>query len=96
MQELEVTIMDGDTVVVSGVDVDIDSLEGPAGSPEGSGWHAHALLSLSVVLAPGQQLQLQTPDGRVAPVVVEGPPAIEGGEALYLLKGLAPLERPRA
>ena len=91
MQEVEVTILDGDTVLVSDVSVFVDTVDMGPGSPDGSGWHAHALLSLGVVLHSGQQLRLRAADDKSADVIVVGPPAIEGGEALYVFTGAGPL-----
>lgn len=91
MQEVEVTILDGDTVIVSDVSVFVDTVDLGVGEPDGSGWHAHAMLSLGVVLHAGEQLRLQTADGKSADVVVVGSPTIEGGEALYVFTGVGPL-----
>jgi len=52
MGQVEATIFDGDTVMVSSVPILLDVLDVPAGSPDGSGWLAHAALPLGSVLEP--------------------------------------------
>jgi hypothetical protein len=94
MEEVEASILDGDVVIASGVPVLIDALLLPGGSTDPQAWHAHAHLSLGVVVPPAQELELRVTDGRSAPVMLQGPPTIEGGEALYVFTGLGPLAKP--
>ena len=94
MEEVDGTILDGDTIVVSGVTLFIDVPNAPEGPPEAPGWHAHAELSLSVVLRPDQKVTIRTADGRTAPALVAGPPVVEGGEALWVFTGTGPFTAP--
>lgn len=67
MEDVEATIFDGDTVLMSGIPVLLDVLDVPAGSSDGSGWHAHAALPLGLVLEPGEQMLIETTDVRSGP-----------------------------
>jgi len=96
MEEVEATILDGDTEVVPDVAISLDSLAVADSPPDYSGWHAHVLMPLSYVLAPGKELRVRLADGRSGPVMVSGPPVIEGGQALYVLDGIGPLSEPTA
>ena len=93
MEEVAGTILDGDEVVASDVPVFIDAQQLAGSSTEDAGWHAHAHLSIGVVVPPAQELRFVTSDGRSAPVVLAGPPTVEGGEALYVFRGLGPLAK---
>jgi hypothetical protein len=96
MEEVEATIFDGDTVVVSGVSVLLDVLDAPVGSTDGSGWHAHVALPLSMVLEPGEQMRIETTDGRSGAVAILDPPSTEGDRAVYVFTGTGPLTRAGA
>lgn len=91
MEEVEGSIFDGDTVVVASTTVILDVLDTPAGSFDGTGWHAHVALPLSVVLEPGKQMRLETADGRSGPVALLDAPTSEGDRVLHVLTGLGPL-----
>lgn len=93
MEEVEGSIFDGDTVVVAGTTVLLDVLDAVAGSTDGTGWHAHVALPLNVVLEPGQQMRLETADGRSGPVALLDAPTTEGDRVLHVLTGLGPLVR---
>jgi hypothetical protein len=45
MEQVEASIFDGDTVMVSNVPILLDVPDVPTGSTDGSGWHAHAAAS---------------------------------------------------
>lgn len=96
MEEVEATIFDGDTVVLSGVTVLLDFTDVPDGSPDAPGWHAHAALPLGVIIEPAEQMRIETADGRSGPVEICGPPTIEGDRALHVFTGLGPLARQGA
>ena len=91
MEEVEATIFDGDRVIVSGIAVLLDFTDAPGGSPDAPGWHAHAQLPLGMVLEPGEEMRIETTDGRSGPVAIFGPPTIEGDIALHVLTGIGPL-----
>jgi hypothetical protein len=91
MEEVEATIFDGETVVVSGVTVLLDFTDAPGGSPDAAGWHAHAALPLGLIIEPAEQMRIETADGRSGPVEVCGPPTIEGDRALHVFVGIGPL-----
>jgi len=91
MEEVEATLFDGDTVVVSGVSFLLDFADAPGGSPDAPGWHAHVALPLSVTIEPGEQMRIETTDGRSGPVVLFGPPTIEGDRVLHQFTGVGPL-----
>ena len=93
MEEVAGSIFDGNTVVVAGTTVILDVLDAAAGSTDGTGWHAHVALPLSVVLEPGQQMRLETADGRSGPVALLDAPTSEGDRVLHVLTGLGPLVR---
>jgi hypothetical protein len=93
MEEVEGSIFDGDTVVVTGTTVLLDALDAVPGSADGAGWHAHVALPLGMVLGPGKQLRLDTADGRSGLVALLDAPTIEGDRVLYVLTGLGPLAR---
>jgi hypothetical protein len=93
MEEVEGSIFDGDTVVVMGTTVILDGADAVAGSTDGTGWHAHVALPLGMVLEPGEQMRLETADGRSGPVALLASPTIEGDRVLYVLAGLGPLVR---
>jgi len=93
MEELEGSIFDGKTIVLSGTTVLLDVLDALAGSADGTGWHAHAALPLGVVVEPGQQMRLETADGRSGPVALLDVPKTEGDRVLHVLTGLGPLVR---
>lgn len=88
MQEVEATIYDGDRVVLPGTSLLLDV---PAGSSDEAGWHAHASLPLNVVIEPGEQLRIETADGRSGPVELCDDPVMEGDRVLYVFKGTGPL-----
>jgi hypothetical protein len=93
MEEVEGSIFDGDTVVVAGTTVLLDVLDADSDSTEGTGWHAHVALPLGMVLQPGQQMRLETADGRSGPVELLDTPTIEGDRVLHVFTGLGPLAR---
>jgi hypothetical protein len=93
MEEVEGSIFDGETVVVAGTTVLLDTLDAVAGSAGGTGWHAHVALPLGVVLEPGEQMRLETADGRSGPVTLLDAPTTEGDRVLYVLTGSGPLVR---
>jgi hypothetical protein len=93
MEEVEGSIFDGDTIVVEGTTVLLDDVDASAGATGGIGWHAHIALPLGMVLQPGQQMRLETADGRSAPVEILDSPTIEGDRVLHVLTGLGPLAR---
>ena len=93
MEEVEGSIFDGDTVVMAGTTVLLDVVDAVAGSTDGSGWHAHVALPLGMVLEPGQQMRLETTDGRSGAVALLDAPTIEGDRVLHVLTGLGPLVR---
>jgi len=93
MGQVEATIFDGDTVMVSSVPILLDVLDVPAGSPDGSGWHAHAALPLGSVLEPREQMRIETTDCRSGSVAILDPPTIEGDRILYVFTGSGPLMR---
>jgi len=70
LEEVEATIFDGDTALMSSIPVLFDVLDVPAGSSDGSGWHAHAALPLGLVLEPGEQMRVETADGRSGRVAI--------------------------
>ena len=88
MEEVEATLYDGDTVVVSGTTALLDFSEG---SSDGPGWHAHVQLPLSFIIQPAEQMRLVVTDGRSGPVEVCAPPTIEGDRALHVFLGTGPL-----
>jgi hypothetical protein len=96
MEEVEATLFDGETVVVSGITVLLDFTDAPGGSPDAPGWHAHAALPLGLTIEPGEQMRIETTDGRSGPVAIFGPPTIEGDRALHVFTGIAPLARSGA
>jgi hypothetical protein len=93
MEEVEGSIFDGDTVVVAGTTVLLDLVDAVASSTDGTGWHAHVALPLGMVLEPGQQMRLETADGRSGAVALLDTPTIEGDRVLHVLTGLGPLTR---
>jgi hypothetical protein len=93
MEEVEATLFDGDTVILSGITVLLDFADAPGGSPEAPGWHAHAALPLGVIVEPGEQMRIETADGRSGPVAILGSPTIEGDRALHVFAGIGPLTR---
>jgi hypothetical protein len=93
MEEVEATLSDGSTVLISGITVFLDAPDVSAGSSGPTAWHAHAALPLSLTLLPGEAILLETTDGRSGTVVVLDPPTIEGDRALYVLSGTEPLAR---
>ena len=96
MEEVEATIFDGDTVLMSSILVLLDVLDVPAESSDGSGWHAHAALPLGLVLEPGEQMRIETTDGRSGRVAILDPPTIEGDRVLHVFIGIGPLMRSGA
>lgn len=94
MEEVEGTILDGDTVVVSGTTVLLDARDVPAGSTDGAGWHAHVALPLDFVVAPAEQMRLVLADGRSGPVEILDPPVVEGDRVLHIFTGMGPLVSP--
>jgi hypothetical protein len=94
MEEVEGTIYDGDTVIVSGTTVLLDVRDAPEGSTDGPGWHAHVALPLDFVLAPGEQMRLELADGRSGAVELFEPPTVEGDRVLHVFTGLGPLAKP--
>jgi hypothetical protein len=93
MAEFEGSIFDGDTVVVARATFLLDVLDAVSGSTDGAGWHAHVALPLGMVLQPGEQMRLETADGRSGPVALLDAPTIEGDRMLYVFTGLGPLAR---
>jgi len=93
MEEVEATLFDGETVIVPGIAVLLDFADAPGGSPDSPGWHAHAALPLGMTIEPGEQMRIETTDGRSGPVAILGPPTIEGDRALHVFIGLGPLVR---
>jgi hypothetical protein len=93
MEEVEGSIFEGDTIVVEGTTVLLDGLMAESGSTASDGWHAHVALPLGMVLQPGQQMRLETADGRSGPVELIDAPTIEGDRVLHVLTGLGPLTR---
>lgn len=93
MEEVEATIFDGDTVVVSGAAVLLDVLDAAAGSLDAPGWHAHAALPLGVVVEPCEEMRIETTDGRSGRVAILGPPTIEGDRVLHVFTGIGPLTK---
>ena len=93
MEEVEGSIFDSDTVVIAGTTVLFDVLDAVVGSTDGTVWHAHVALPLGMVLEPGQQMRLETADGRSGPVALLDAPTIEGDRVLHVLTGLGPLVR---
>lgn len=93
MQEVEATLFDGDTVLVSGVSVLLDVLDAPSGTTEAAGWHAHAALPLGLVLEPCELMRIETADGRSGPVALLDPPIVQGDRVLHVFTGTGPLAR---
>jgi hypothetical protein len=93
MEEVEGSIYDGETVVVTGTTVLLDVVDVATGSTDGTGWHAHVALPLGMVLEPGEQMRLETADGRSGSVALLDAPTTEGDRVLYVLTGLSPLGR---
>ena len=93
MEEVEGSIFDGETVVVEGTTVLLDVLDAAADPADATGWHAHVALPLGFVLEPGEQMRLETADGRSGPVAILDAPTTEGDRVLYVLTGLGPLVR---
>lgn len=93
MEQVEATIFDGDTVIVSGVSALLDVMDTPEASLDAPGWHAHMALPLGMVIQPGEQMRIETADGRSGPVVLVGPPTIEGDRVLHVFTGVGPLVR---
>ena len=96
MEEVEGTIYDGDTAIVSGVTVLLDFGDAPGQSPDSSGWHAHVALPLSTIVEPGEQMWIEITDGRSGPVQTFTRPTIEGDRALYQFVGIGPLREAGA
>ena len=96
MEEVEATILDGDTVIVSGITVLLDVLDAPAGSLDAPGWHAHAALPLGVVIEPCEAMRIETADGRSGPVALLGPPEVQGDRVLHEFTGIGPLAKSGA
>jgi hypothetical protein len=94
MEEVEGTILDGDTVIVSGTTVLLDARDAPTGSTDGPGWHAHVSLPLDFVLGPCEDMRLELADGRSGPVTVLDAPTVEGDRVLHVLTGTGPLVAP--
>lgn len=93
MAEVEGSIFDGDTVVVADTTVLLDVLDAVSGSTDCAGWHAHVALPLGMVIEPGEQMRLETADGRSGPVALLDAPKVEGDRVLYEFTGLGPLAR---
>lgn len=91
MDELEASIYDGETVIVTGVDVLLDTREAPGGTTDSPGWHVHADLPLDVVIEPAEELRLVTADGREAVIEECEPITVEGDRVLHVFRGLGPL-----
>lgn len=91
MEEVEGTIFDGDKVVVSDTTVLLDALDAPTGYAEAPGWHAHVALPLGMVILPGEEMRLETADGRSGPMAVLADPIVEGDRVLHVFTGLGPL-----
>jgi hypothetical protein len=68
----------------------------PARSSDGSGWHAHAALPLGLVLEPGEQMRIETTDGRSGRVAILDTATIEGDRVLHVFTGIGPLMRSGA
>jgi len=92
MEEVEGTIYDGDTVMVSGVALLLDTVDVPGGSIEAPGWHAHAALPLGLVLEPCEEMRIETVDGRSGMVELQESPTVEGDRVLHVFKGIGPLK----
>ena len=96
MEEVEATIFDGDTVVVSSVPILLDMPDvpdAPAGASDGSGWQVHVALPLGLVLEPGVPMRIETADGRSGRAVIAEPPAVEGDRVLHVFTGIGPFVR---
>jgi hypothetical protein len=91
MEEVEGTIFDGDTAVVSGTTVLLDVLDAPMGSTDDPGWHAHVALPLGMLIEPGVQMRLETTDGRSGWMSILAPPTVEGDRVLHVFTGTGPL-----
>ena len=91
MEEVEGTLLDGESVIVSGISVLLDFADSPEGSPDVPGWHAHIALPLGLTIRPGEPMRLETTDGRSGPVVLYDPPTIEGDRVLHVFTGVGPL-----
>ena len=91
MEEAEATIFDGDVVIASSITILLDVPDVLAGSSDGSGWQAHAALPLGLVLEPGEQMRIETTDGRSGRVVILDPPTVEGDRVLHVFTGIGPL-----
>jgi hypothetical protein len=87
MEEVDATILDGDTVLISGVAVLLDMPD----APEGSAWHAHAALPVGLLLESHEQMRLETTDGRSGVIEIFETPTIEGDRILYVFEGIGPL-----
>jgi hypothetical protein len=92
MEEVDATILDGDTVLISGVAVLLDMPD----TPEDSSWHAHAALPVGLLLEPHEQMRLQTTDGRSGVIEIFETPTVEGDRILYVFEGIGPLTRAGA
>jgi hypothetical protein len=92
MEEVEGSIFAGD-VVVADTTVLLEVTDAGAGSTDGTGWRAHVALPLGLVMELGQQMRLETVDGRSGPVALLDAPTTEGDRVTYVLTGLAPLVR---
>lgn len=93
MEEVEATLYDGDTVIISGVAVLIDARDAKDGSTATKGWHAHAALPLSTVVQPQDQLRIVTADGRAGNIEEIEPSTVEGDRILHVFTGLGPLKK---
>ncbi len=91
MEEVQATLSDGAETLVSDFPALLDFGDAPGGSPDSAGWHAHATLPLGVILEPGEQMRIETADGRSGPVVMFDGPTFEGDQALYVFTGIGPL-----
>jgi hypothetical protein len=92
MEEVEATLYDGETVVISGITVLIDAKDSTDGSTATKGWHAHAALPLSTVVQPQDQLRIVTADGRSGNIEEIEPSTVEGDRVLHVFTGLGPLK----
>ena len=91
MEEVEGSIFDGETELVSGTTVLLDTAEAPDGTAGGPGWHAHLALPLDFVLEPAEEMRLVLADGRSGPVEILDPPVVEGDRILHVFTGMGPL-----
>jgi hypothetical protein len=90
MEQIEARLLCGDAVVVADAEVWLDVGRASSGLKE---WHCFVSLPSPDVLHVGDQLRLETSDGRSGELFVSLFRA-EGGQFVYTLQGTGPLHEP--